>query len=499
MVLVKNKSEDKVESGGVHRISDSDNGGDLSSNNIEEAPLLASTNSVYNTIALDNTIDDCEEIFDQEKKTYRRRWYILFLTSVIGFLQGFIWNNYGPISTAIRPIMNWDDGTIALFANWGCICFLLAFLPTAWIFQKGCRYAAIAVSLLLVGSCILRGFTVTMPVTTYLTHASLILNGLAGPIAMSMPAPISALWFPMEERTLATGLGSISNYIGVGLAFIVGPNIVPDQGDHEEVDKILLEKQVLWFIWGQSILCLLLFFGVLVYFPNRPPKCPTTTASIERVSFLMGLKELMKSGNFWVIAFGYGMITGVFTGWSAFLLPNLRHVVDPTKAENEAGWLGFYSTMAGCVIGVIVSKLADDVRGYMKFMLLILCVLACGCCLWFSLTCIGVAPKTVTAIYVSIILAGLSINGTIPIFYEAVVEATYPINEGTTVTTMIMINNLCGFIFLFLPDVPHIGYQWVNWMLVGACAFAVICLVFFKEVYHRSCLDEKVYHIVAEQ
>jgi len=40
------------------------------------------------------------------------------------------------------------------------------------------------------------------------------LNAAAGPVVMNLPPAISATWFGVNERTFATAVGSIANYLG---------------------------------------------------------------------------------------------------------------------------------------------------------------------------------------------------------------------------------------------------------------------------------------------
>ena len=47
--------------------------------------------------------------------------------------QGSIWNSFAPISVVAEPFFGWTDGTLALLANWGAICYLLAAAPSAYL------------------------------------------------------------------------------------------------------------------------------------------------------------------------------------------------------------------------------------------------------------------------------------------------------------------------------------------------------------------------------
>ena len=46
--------------------------------------------------------------------------------------------------------------------------------------------------------------------------------GLAGPVAISGPPALSAVWFPVNQRTTATGCSAAINMLGLGIASVVG-------------------------------------------------------------------------------------------------------------------------------------------------------------------------------------------------------------------------------------------------------------------------------------
>ena len=59
-----------------------------------------------------------------------------------------------------------------------------------------------------------------------------------------------------------------------------------------------------------------------------------------------------------------------------------------TLFQNEAGWIGFYATIAGIGAGLILARCADLFGGKMKALLLVLFFGSSGCFLWFSLLCL---------------------------------------------------------------------------------------------------------------
>ena len=124
-----------------------------------------------------------------------------------------------------------------------------------------------------------------------------------GPIAMSIPPVVSATFFPTEQRTHATAIMSVSNYVGVALSFVVGPAIVDNSND--------VEHKVFVYIAAQTVVSLVCFLGAVVYFPNRPFNAPSRSAATDRTAFWLGLKQLIQLPSFWSCASSYGLITGM--------------------------------------------------------------------------------------------------------------------------------------------------------------------------------------------
>jgi len=96
---------------------------------------------------------------------------------------------------------------------------------------------------------------------------------LAGPIAMSLGPIVSAHWFPPLERTTSTAIIGLSNYVGGGFSFLIGPLIVPDEGGLEE--RI---KNLRIYLISEAVFFGLFFLLCILYFPKNPPISPSKTA-----------------------------------------------------------------------------------------------------------------------------------------------------------------------------------------------------------------------------
>eukprot|EP00756_Hemistasia_phaeocysticola_P033840 Hpha_TRINITY_DN16485_c2_g9::TRINITY_DN16485_c2_g9_i1::g.160463::m.160463/K15381/DIRC2, SLC49A3; MFS transporter, FLVCR family, disrupted in renal carcinoma protein 2 len=418
-----------------------------------------------------------------------RRWYLLFVAALICSTQGGVWSNFGPISGAVEPLYGWGDGTIALLSNWGPICFLTTVVPYTFVFNSwGLRGATVLTSGLLAVGAVLRCI-VTTPgeVAPLLMHAGQILNGVAGPYAMSVGPVLSAQWFPVHERTTATSIAAVANYGGTALTFVLGPALVPegngsgsDVSSPAQLDATASDLRT--YMFGEAVLCLALFIATVVHFPSRPASDPSRSAGMKRMPVGEGLRHLAASASFRKTLVAYGAVTGVYGSWGSMLGPSLKHVLSDDDAESKAGWLGFWGAVAGCVSGVPAAILSDRLHqrgdtGVMKS----LCVWGLGigavCFIAFALMCQKIIPFNLPCLYVLSTLGGFAINGTIPLFFELAVESAYPVSEALTTMVLTAGNNVACLLFLTAPSIRGLGTSWMNWVLAGTSVVACIIML----------------------
>jgi hypothetical protein len=65
-------------------------------------------------------------------------------------------------------------------------------------------------------------FTVSDNTYLALAHLSAMINDLAGVVFLSVPPMLSSIWFPTSERTVATAIGLLSNWLGIAGSFAIG-------------------------------------------------------------------------------------------------------------------------------------------------------------------------------------------------------------------------------------------------------------------------------------
>jgi hypothetical protein len=80
---------------------------------------------------------------------------------------------------------------------------------------------------------------------------------------------------------------------------------------------------------------------------------------------------------------------------------------------------------------------------------------------------------------------GGALTSASPLFFELVVEESFPISESTAVGALVQIGAVVQIAYLLVP-VNQLGTAWENWAL---CAVLPVCLVgmlFWKVRYQRT-------------
>ncbi|XP_078324118.1 solute carrier family 49 member 4 homolog isoform X2 [Crassostrea virginica] len=461
-----------------------------------EVTVIATDHEIRTTIQ-QSTIDP-----DTETHVYKRRWYVLFAYCMLAMTQGGLWNTWGPIAASSEDAFGWSDGDIALLSNWGPISYVLATFIMSWVVDvKGLRWACLSAALMVAVGAGVRCITDTPPYVKWTIHLGQFLNGLAGPVAMAVPPVVSVVWFPVKQRTTATAAAAFPNGIGVALSFLTGPYMVPDRVSNTNTTASNLSQErnstagrvseerhdIMMYMYVEAIWSFFVLLMILVYFPAKPSKPPTLSASVERLDFKAGAKTLLRNARFWVICATYGISLGVFNCWQSVLDVILKpHNID----EDEAGWLGFYSILAGCVGSVVLAKFADIFSRHMKMFLLLLYGGGTVSFVWFTLLINGTIKESTYSLYTAIVLATLLLNASVPLYYEMACEVTYPVAEGITNFVLTLVNNIGGLLFLLISMIPHLGTAWENWACLGAIVSCIPVLFLIKENYNRLEVDE---------
>ncbi|KAK3106048.1 hypothetical protein FSP39_011651 [Pinctada imbricata] len=408
-----------------------------------------------------------------------------------------------------------------MLANWGNIAYVCTVFPACYFMDiKGLRISLLLCNVLLTLGSGLRCITSDPHWATWMMNIGAVLNGIAGTVPFAGPALLASIWFPPNQRATATAVASAFNYFGVGMAFIIGPQLVSSPiyssgngttSQHSSLTQIShllgdvttspsknmseltnfkdLQSDIMHLMYYECAASGILLLASVIYFPSKPPTPPSITASIQRVEYKKALLDIAKNRYLWMLALAYGIPAGVYGVWGAVI----DIILGPLHIDQtDVGWIGFYTIIAGCLSSLLIARFSDLFMRHMKVFVVSMYVIAGGAFVWVTLLCLKVIPYTSVQIYAACILGGMFLNGTIPLFYELCSETAYPVSEGVVGGFITLLNNLFGIMFLLALLIPGIGKSWMNYSLLGSVGIGLIFLILFPERYTRTDIDIKV-------
>ena len=202
-----------------------------------------------------------------------------------------------------------------------------------------------------------------MAVKTVFIYIGHLVTMLPSFIANGAPPLVSSTWFPPNERTTATAIGTLAANFGAALAFFIGPSMMPKTFNNSENSNLnltdneirLIEVRLRYYFFLQTGLAALLFGCVVVYFPSRPPLPPSIAALTRKateIGYVEGFKLLIRNQSYWILVFVLAASFGIYSGWASVL----DLAVQPFNiSAKTSGWLGTGDSLAGIISGIIIA------------------------------------------------------------------------------------------------------------------------------------------------
>ena len=424
---------------------------------------------------------------------YKTRWYVLIIVVLSNVLNNNLWAYWGSIAQSAKIVYDWTDNTIFILVNLGNGAAFLATLAGCYFLDRqGIRASVLVCYGCMVLATVSKIITMDTYPATILIGIGQIFNGLASSVTGAIPAVVSEVWFPLNERATATAIAALAAGLGSATTFIIGPLAVSSPVMNgslvlfNETNITTIRTQLKHLNLAMFGVCALLLFICIVYLPAKPPTPPSLTAASDRYGFKKGILNLMRRPNMWYICAMYGVSMGSYGSWGSVL----NIILHPLGiSQTEAGWMAFSGSIAGIFSGIAMGKLADVFKRRMKILLVIDFIFIVICVGWFTFQCNDILPRSTTMLFVAAIGLSASFTAITPIFIEMACEVSYPIAEGLTSGLLSMFITFTATIFLLINLIPNIGTAWMNWWLTSVPVVTVPLLLMFRVKYQRVDID----------
>jgi MFS family permease len=410
------------------------------------------------------------------------RCWVLCSYSLMAALQGGTWSVPGLLFSTYSDasgVYHLSGDAVNLLLNYGPIFFLLAAAPVFFSLDRhGIRPMTLLGSALVLLSNAVRCLANDSSAASIaLLHASYILNALAGPAAMAIPAKLAEDHFPPEERTRATAIAALSNQAGPIIIQAAVAAAWPAATAHDNfgLNAFLAALSLL-----SSLACAL-------HFPSHPPAAPSASAALARKAeasmtagaLLGSVRSLLRSRPYLIILAAYSVVLGLSTCTTALLTQNIT-ALGGTQAAS--GWIGLAANLSSVLCGIAVSGLADALKGRAPGaprLLLVACMAlsslgAAGYTLVLGAAQARAGSSALLLFAVAFSVSQSAISAGVPLLFDLAAEFTFPTPEGVQLGLITAANNAVSLLLFFAPSSSF--FLWANWAYVAVAGLFALAL-----------------------
>jgi sugar phosphate permease len=360
-------------------------------------------------------------------RIYRYRWVILSIFMCVVAVNQLLWITFAPITGSAAKYYMVSDLWIGLLSMVFMFVYIFVSIPASWVIDTyGIRFA-VGIGVVFTGVFgLVRGIMADSFTWVFIAQTGI---AIGQPFLLNAMTTIAARWFPIRERAMASGLGSLAMYLGI----VIGMALTPYLVIHSGMDGMLVTYGTI------SIIAAILF---LIFVRERPPTPACPPGQEERFLVFDGLKNMLRNKNYILLLviffFGLGVFNAVAT-W-------IEELVRPRGFSiTQAGMAGGLMIAGGLAGAVIISWLSDHYRRRVPFILIAL-----------SASCLGLLGITFATTYPILLLSSFVIGFFLlsagPVGFQYGAEIAYPAPEGTSNGLLLLMGQISGIIFIFGMD-----------------------------------------------
>lgn len=427
---------------------------------------------------------------------YCWRWYMLAVVAVLNLSNGMLWMSFSSIADSAAKYFDIDQMQV----NWLSIVFMVATIiigvGAMWILDHcGLRTTLLIAAWLNVFGSV--GRVISTVLTCHqCTYAILLTSqtvcACAQPFVMFCPSKLSAQWFPERQRTFANMIASTANPVGIMLGSILSAVIVPYS---EASDKIPLMLNV--FACPAYIGVLMTTFGVC---SSVPPSPPSSSAAVPLQQFSVGVKQLMKTRSYWILALcfggGVGLLSTLVTVLDQLLCPH-------GYSDSFVGLCICLLFGVGLIGAVIMSLVVDATRKFEQAAKIGFGLCACSLIALVMLAQYAELEVVLASLCAASGFFGLALY---PVCLELSVECSFPVGEGTAAGFLCLSGQLQAALYSIIMSVglntvtsqsemchsgQIISIYAVVFFLVMTGVLALSFILFFRCDYRRLRFEQQ--------
>ncbi|MGD0821438.1 MAG: MFS transporter [Desulfomonilia bacterium] len=370
------------------------------------------------------------------------RWVVLGVFMLNIAMSQIMWMTFAPIARDAAAVYTHGNiDAIDLLAILAMLAWIPFCLPAAWCIDNIGLKKGAGIGVVLVGLC---GFLRIFAPSYGWLLACMIGCAIAQPFVLNAFTKLASNWFPENEEALASGLLTMSLFIGFTIVMFATDFIL---AHYRNIGAIRQGIDAVLYLYGIPALIGMILYLVLV--KDKPKLPPNAIAAEKKVTMTIGLKALFRNRDFLFLLglffIGVGAFNAILTKID-YIFKNRPLDIDSALAPGIVGGLIVIGGMCGAVI---LSALSDKYHKRRIFL-----IMAAGMAV----------PLSLFLQYLSsIVLLGLCgfvfgffLISAMPVGLTYAVEKTHPVPEATSNGILMLSGQISGLPIVFLFNMTAI-------------------------------------------
>jgi len=362
------------------------------------------------------------------------RWVVLIAFMVNVAVTQMLWLTFAPISRDFAAVytrgnVNYVDLLSVLFM----VVMIPLTIPSAWCIDKfGLKWGS-GIGIIFLDLC---GFLrIFAPDYTWLFIFTVGCS-IGQPFVLNSFTKVASNWFPEKEEVLASGLLTMSLFIGLVIAMFA-PDLIISR--YRSTGSLKQGLDMILYLYGiVSLIGLILFFA---FTRDKPKFPPNPIAAEKKVSMTIGLKSIFRNRDFLLLLgcffIGLGAFNAIMTKID-FLFKDRPLGVDPALVP---GIMGGLLVVGGIFGAVILSALSDKFHRRKIFLLI-------AVSLSIPLTLLLQFSSNIWVLGAVSFTFGFFLVSATPIGLMYAVEKTHPVPEATSNGILMLSGQITGIVFV---------------------------------------------------